>query len=170
MGETLLVGWTESPARFFRDHVREVYAFVSRTTGATPSDVEDLVQETFLHAWRCREKFRGDCAAATWLMAIAKNKIRDRWRRREAPATLVDMDRAPLPEEVVRSAETGARVRRALASIGEDYERLLVRRHFEGETVRAIAEDLGESEDAVESRLRRARQALRDRLLEANDD
>ncbi len=173
MGDALLIDSPESPARFFRDHLREVHSFISRTTGADSSDVEDIVQETFLHAWKSRENFRGNCSPATWLIGIAKNKIRDRWRRRKArvePSVFAEIDRAPLPEEVVRSAETGALVRRALAEIGDEYARLLIRRHFEGESVRKIAEDLDESEDAVESRLRRARQALRDRLMEKNED
>ncbi|MBI2930677.1 MAG: sigma-70 family RNA polymerase sigma factor [Planctomycetes bacterium] len=166
------------PDSFFRNHVREVYSFISRKTGAPPCDVEDLLQECFLHAWLNRDRFRNECSTLTWLLEIAKNKIRDRWRARRRRAlppaimsALTEMDRAPIPDEVLQKEEVGALVRRAMQQLDEPYFDVLMRRHCHGHSVSRIAADLAESEDAVESRLRRAREALRKLLVEveAND-
>ena len=75
-----------------------------------------------------------------------------------------------MPAGVVRSDESAAAVRRALDAIDPDHADVLLRRYFEGRTVREIAAALGESEKAVESRLHRAREALREKLVQGGDD
>jgi RNA polymerase sigma factor (sigma-70 family) len=60
---------------------RSLYIFVAAAIGRISPDVEDLVQETLLHAWRSRAHYRGDSSITTWVLSIAKNKIADRYRR-----------------------------------------------------------------------------------------
>jgi RNA polymerase sigma-70 factor (ECF subfamily) len=61
-------------------------------------------------------------------------------------------------------------VRRALGGLDPAQAELLLRRYFDGRSVRQIAQELGESEKAVESRLHRGREALRKRLTQGGDD
>jgi len=80
------------------------------------------------------------------------------------------IDREDLPDDVVRSAETIGAVRRALDSLEPEQRDVLLRRYFHGLPTRQIARSLGETEKAIESRLHRAREALRDKLLQGGDD
>ena len=71
-----------------------------------------------------------------------------------------------MPADLPRDEELVRRVRTALDEIEAGYAEVLVLRYLESKPVREIAAALGESEKAVESRLHRAREALRDRLKE----
>ena len=159
------------PARFFDDFYPKVYKFVSSASGAPREDVEDLVQETLLMAWGERAGFHGDSSFETWVLAIAKNRVRRLFRgdrRKEAAvdafSALAAIDSEEIPDQVLRSEDLGRHVRRALAEIDEGYVRVLLLRYVEGWSVGRIATELGESLKAIESRLSRAREGLRKRL------
>jgi hypothetical protein len=74
------------------------------------------------------------------------------------------VDDSPLPDEVVANEEEAALVRESLAKLPENYRLPLVLFYREGQSVRAVAETLGISEDAVKQRLARGREMLRDRM------
>lgn len=161
------------PGAFFRAHYPDLYRYISATTGFARADVDDLVQETLVQAWRDRRRFENASAPLTWLFGIARNRIRDLLRRRRVRSdadriarALGRLDVEELPRDVLESAELGARVREALQGLPREYLDLLVARYLEEKSVKAIAESRSESEDAVESRLRRAREAFRRRLNE----
>jgi len=163
------------PGAFFRTHYPDLYRYISATTGFSRADVDDLVQETLVQAWRDRSRFENASAPLTWLLGIARNRIRDLLRRRRTRSdadrialALGKLDREELPADVLESAELGARVRDALQGLPREYLDLLIARYLEEQSVKAIAARNSESEDAVESRLRRAREALRKRLNEGD--
>ena len=162
------------PAAFFDAYHPRVYRFIASATGAGAADVDDLVQETLLHAWRSRAQYRGDASPETWILAIARNRVRMRLRadrtRGAFEAALQAIEREEIPVDVLQDAETTGAVRRALDAIDADLRDVLLRRYFRGMTVRQIANAQGETEKAVESRLHRARQALREKLTEGDDD
>ncbi|MBI4563107.1 MAG: RNA polymerase sigma factor [Planctomycetes bacterium] len=153
---------------FFLKFYPELFRRVSAITGASHADVDDIVQETFLQAWRDRRRFNGHASPLTWLNAIARNRAMDFNRRKrlqrhagETLRGLTHLDREDLPEEVLEDREVGARVRRALNDLPPEYTKLLLLRYLEDLSVPEIATRLHESEDAIESRLRRAREAFR---------
>jgi len=170
----LIMRRESNPAAFFDEFHPRVFRFIAAATGAPASDVDDLVQETLLHAWRSRAQYRGEAALLTWVLAIARNRVRMRLRSLDTRAALDRalhvMDREEIPADVIRSAETAGAVRRALDGLDPEHRDALLRRYFEGRSVREIARTLGESEKAIESRLHRAREALRDQLLQGGDD
>ena len=168
MIEGAVVALESDPALFFRGLYPALFAWVARVSGAAQADVEDLVQETLLQAWASRDRYRGDASPETWVTAIARNKIRDRWRARPPALALPDLETALAPG-VEDSEDVRGRVRRALADLPPEYARMLHWRYLDGLPVRAIAERLGEGEKAAESRLHRAREAFRD-LLKRKDD
>lgn len=162
------------PSAFFDEFYPRVFRYLAAATGASTTDLDDLVQETLLHAWKNRARFRGDASPATWVIAIARNRVRMRRRtddRRSAlERSLESIDSVEIPEEILRSEEAARAVRRALEALDPLHAEVLLKRYFEGRTIRQISEDLHETEKAVESRLHRARQSLRERLLQGGPD
>ena len=158
------------PEAFFDEHYPEVFRFVASATGASGADVEDLVQDTLLRAWRNRAQFRAEASLLTWVLGIARNVVRLRFRtletRDRALRALAALETEVLPPDLLEDADLRRRVRRALDELGAAHAEALVRRYCDGWSVRRIAEEAGESEKAVESRLHRAREALREKLKE----
>src|SRR5205085_4667267 len=95
-----------------------VFRFIAAAAGAAAADVDDLVQETLLHAWRNRAQFRGESSLLTWVLSIARNRVRMRnrslGRKAEVEAAIRAIDREEIPPDVLRSEDLAAAVRRAL--------------------------------------------------------
>jgi len=160
---------------FYRELYPRLARFVFARTGAPALDVEDIVQETILSAWGGRAGFHGEAGLETWVWAIARNKSADylkgrkRQERRDFEAVrdaLARMEHSPIPQELIETADMRERVESALSRMEEHYARVLVLRYLQDLPVRRIAEELGESESAVESRLTRARDLFRKLLGE----
>jgi len=149
----------------FREIYPRLFRFVFSRTDLPASDVDDIVQEALVHGWQRREEFLEQSSFETWLFSIAQHKIADFWRgRKRAPEVLEALekiDRAPIPEDLLTSAEMRQRVVEALDRLDPDYARVLTLRYLEDLPVREIAARLRDSESAVESRLTRARDAFR---------
>ena len=152
----------------FREIYPRLFRFVFRRTDLPPGDVDDIVQEALIHGWQKREEFLEQASFETWLFSIARHKIADFWRgRRRAPEVLEALekiDRAPIPEDLLHTAEMRQRVTEALDRLDPEYARVLTLRYLEDLPVKDIATRLRESESAVESRLTRARDAFRNSL------
>ncbi len=69
--------------RLYREHVDRMYRFAQRLCGS-PDDAKDLVQETFLSAYRGLKDFRGDSSVSTWLYTIAAHACQRMRRKRRA--------------------------------------------------------------------------------------
>jgi len=156
----------------FREIYPRLFRFVFARTGLSPADVDDLVQETLAHGWQRRREFLESSSFETWLLSIARHKIADFWRRRsrsrdaDVARALSRIDETPIPEELLGSAEMRERVDAALQRLDDDYARVLTLRYLDDLPVKAIAEQLGDTESANESRLTRARDAFRKLLGE----
>ena len=158
--------------RSFRDIYPRLFRFVFSRTNLPSSDVDDLVQETLAHGWQKRKEFLEQSSFETWLISIARHKIADFWRGRtrsrqsDVLEALQRIDVTAIPEELLKSAEMRERVADALDRLEDPYARVLTLRYLDDLSVRAIAERLGETESAIESRLTRARDAFRTLLGE----
>jgi RNA polymerase sigma-70 factor (ECF subfamily) len=162
------------PSAFFDEFYPRVFRFIASAGGAAAADVDDLVQETLLHAWRNRDQYRGEAPLDAWLLGIARNRVRMRLRADRTRDAFKDalqaIDHQEIPGDVLRSAETTGAVRRALDALEAGQRDVLLRRYYQGLTIRTIALTLGETMKAIESRLHRAREALRERLIQGGDD
>ncbi len=83
-------------AELVRRHARALARFLAGA-GALAADVDDLVQETFIRAFRALGRFRGQCQFRTWLLTIGGNVLKD-FGRRAARRKVVPLD------DVVRDA------------------------------------------------------------------
>jgi RNA polymerase sigma-70 factor (ECF subfamily) len=169
----------KSPAEFYRHFYSQIYRFVFIQTGAPHDDVEDIVQDALLAAWRAREGYEGESELETWITAIVKHKIADHWRirarldRRNQNAVREALKRAEtlqIPDELLDTVEMREFVDAALSKLDPQYARVLALRYLQDLPVRAIARQLDESEAAIESRLSRARDAFRGLIRGGSSD
>jgi RNA polymerase sigma-70 factor (ECF subfamily) len=126
-------------------------------------DAEDLIQETYLHAYAARHQFRSGSNARAWLFRILVNvamtEHRQHARRRRLEARL-----AALPPSVIESSEHARAVREAMARLSPRDQLILTLADLEGRRYREIAKVLSIPVGTVMSRLFRARQRLRTAL------
>jgi RNA polymerase sigma-70 factor (ECF subfamily) len=118
----------------YQAHAVAVERWAARLAG--PSlDVEDIVQEVFLIAYRQLHKFRGDSSVATWLFGITERVVWHQrrkarpWTRMRAPADEIDVKlpaTGPSPLETLQSKEATALFYRALDGVDERYRAVLV--------------------------------------------
>ncbi len=141
------------------------------------ADAEEVVQETFLRAWRNLAGFQFDAALFTWLYRIAVNAAVDlaKRRRRQATASLDAGDgsfaenlpsHGPPPAAGSQRTEALAWVRAAVDALPEPFRSILVLREFGDLSYDQLAEVLKVPKGTVESRLFRARMRMRDWLVE----
>jgi RNA polymerase sigma-70 factor (ECF subfamily) len=141
-------------------------------------DAEDILQETFIKAYRSLPKFEGRSSLSTWLYRIGTNEALMFLRRKhpdqisvEAPSK-EDDDQAPLeivdwcclPEGELLSSEARANLERSAAALPETLWVVFLLRDIEGLSTRETADVLDISETAVKTRLSRARLRLREML------
>ncbi len=129
---------------------------------------EDAGQEAFLTAWRKLQELREPERLRAWLAQIARNAALGQLRRTRKHEPLEDApdfpDQLPTPDENTATEDEAALVRAFLHRLPETYRLPLVLFYREGQSVRAVAETLDLTEDAVKQRLARGREMLRDRM------
>jgi len=159
----------------------KVHAIVSRYVKDF-DEVNDVVQEAFIKAYRALAKFRGESAFYTWLYRIAVNTAKNYLvaRNRRPPASDVDAEEAAFyegseklrdidsPENLLYRDELEAVVDLAIKNLPEDLRTAVTLREFEGLSYEEIAEIMGCPVGTVRSRIFRAREAIDEkiRLLE----
>lgn len=152
-------------------YYRPVSAFVYRRVGQ-PDRVEDLVQETFLEAYRSLKEGKQPEAFDRWLFGIAAHVCGKFLRRKKPrlfspdapPVDLVAGNPASLAEELEEQAKLMERVAGQLAELPAETRRLLELKHREGMTCEEIAAEVGRPAGTVKSILARTYKALRERL------
>lgn len=129
-----------------------------------PSDAEDITQTTFMNAYCALHRGVAPRDDLQWLLAIARNVCRDRFRdakRRPKEEPLAEWMRLIQPDEPEFAVKD---VVRELAALEPRQRQIIVMREFEGRSYAEISEQLGVSEAAVQTLLVRARRSLRDEL------
>jgi RNA polymerase sigma factor (sigma-70 family) len=149
--------------RLYRRHVADVYHYALAVL-RNPADAEDVTQTTFLNALRAYERGERPKAEQNWLIAIAHNVCRQRFRQSQRRPREVSLDEDVADRIVDDEAPTADDIRRALGQLAFNQRAALVMRELEGRSYADIAEILGVSAGAVETLLFRARRALREQL------
>jgi RNA polymerase sigma-70 factor (ECF subfamily) len=123
---------------------------------------EDVVQETLIRAWRARAELKDGNAARAWLFTIARREHARLYERKRLP--LVDLDDMVMHESAELAAEADSAtldLRNAILKLTDDYREPLVMQVLGGFSTQEIAAALGLSQQAVLTRLFRARNQLR---------
>lgn len=153
-------------------HAAEVAALANRLLG-WPQDVDDIVQEVFVAAFKGLKRFRGDCRLRTWLFTITVNKCR-RHRRRPVldPVDAAARDDCPEhnAERKMLDVETFERVRRAVRALPPKYREVVALRYLQELETVEVCQLLGITVNAMQVRLNRARNRLKEDLSEWIED
>ena len=155
--------------RFFEltmwPHMRAAYN-LARWLVRNDHDAEDIVQESFLKAYKSQDTFRGS-EARSWMLSIVRNTAMDYMRRNKtgAATSLEDQlrepeDQAPDPERSLLEQSRRQQVRGAIARLADEFREVVVLREIEGLSYKEIAGVLGIPMGTVMSRLSRARNLL----------
>jgi len=130
----------------------------------------DVVQEAFLKAWRRLDDLTQAASFGSWLCGIVRNLCVDQRRRRRVAVCGIEEARgeadckAREPAEEMGRREQGERIAAALESLDATTRSAVVLRYYENLSSREIGELLGLSSAAVDMRLMRGRQALKEKL------
>lgn len=155
----------------------ELYRFALRALD-DPGEAEELVQETFLRAWRAADRFDPDRASLrTWLFAIARNLVTDRWRAaatRPWQGRVVEID-SDDPAVGVENDHAGHVLRawlveEALSRLTEDHRAAIVETYLRGRTYSEVAAELAIPAVTLRSRVFQALRALRSAMEEMGVD
>ena len=156
-----------------------IYNLCLRMTG-NPEDAADMTQEAFLKAWRSLSSFQFESSFSTWLYRLTTNTcldyLRSQKRRPQCSLTVEDddgeeqvldvTDEAPTPEEALLSAEERSQLVHALSQLEASQRQIITLRVVNDLSYAEIAEILDVKEGTVKSRLARARDNLRKKLLQ----
>jgi RNA polymerase sigma-70 factor (ECF subfamily) len=179
--EGLRAGEPAAYRRLVELHSSNVYNVALKLLG-DEQEAEDVLQETFLNAFRAIDRFEGRSRLATWLYRIAYNASLMRLRKR-GQMTTFSLDRplgeqdesewkvsrhlvdwSSVPDDQLLTAEAREEMDRAIAELPESLRSTFVLRDIQGLSGAETAEIQGITVQAVKNRLHRARLRLRDRL------
>jgi len=152
--------------RLYERHVEGVYRYSLGMLGDA-ADAEDVTQTTFLNAYRAYKNGTRPDKPQSWLIAIAHNVCRQRFRQAQRRPREVAFDEGIGGAEVTEpTGPTAEDLRRALSQLPPNQRAALVMRELEGSSYAEIAGVLGVSVSALETLLFRARRSLREQLDE----
>ena len=126
---------------------------------------KDLVQETWLRAWRALDSLKDDKAAKSWLITILRREYARTFERKVPKFT--DVDTVVVPEDSELEPDDRAEVRmlrQAISRLAPKYREPLLLQVVMGYSCKEIADELGISKSAVMTQLFRAREQLKEKL------
>lgn len=151
---------------------------IARSILRDDGEAEDVVQETYVHAFTGLDMFRGDSAFGTWITRIAMNEALGRLRRRRPTVEWETLGEAvqaqiinfPLstggndPERTMAQGEVRTILERAIDELPDLFRTVFITRIVEGMSVEETADLLGLKPETVKTRLHRARLLLQESL------
>ena len=168
----MVPGWTGRSRRFERDalpHLPALYRMARQLVGVEAAD--DLIQETYLRAWRYFETFDAATNCRAWLFRILRNVWINRWRKCRLELPLAETGEEQVEpyydwEDDFLRDEMSAEVERALSELPADYRLAILLADVEEFTYEEIARVTECPIGTVMSRLNRGRKMLA-RLIRA---
>ena len=158
------------------EHSSFVYNVAYRMMG-NPDDADEVVQDTFLSAYRARDRFRGDAQVTTWLYRIATNaalmRLRKNSRKKEISTDPTEVyqridraDWADAPDRTALNNELSQEIQRGIQRLPDDLKAAVILRDVQELTNDEAARVLEVSVSALKARLHRGRVMLRNILAD----
>lgn len=164
--ERCRAGDQDAHYRIYKLYSRSMYNVAYRITGRE-DEAEDVLQESFINAFRNLDNYRGDATFGSWLKRIVVNKSINALKKRRFEL-LPEGDDFDVPEEegeeVYKAELTVDKVKRAIESLPDGYRSVLSLYLLEGYDHQEIAEILGVTESTSKSQLNRSKKKLKELL------
>jgi RNA polymerase sigma-70 factor (ECF subfamily) len=166
-------GDMESFEKLYRSYYQKVYV-VACATLKDPHEAEDVLQQTFVTAWKKLSSLRRPDAFSAWITRIAINACYNRLRNRNIPLPIdadeemldqEDLDEETMPAIYAERADLRARLARVIESLSDLQRQAIAMHYFEGLKIEEIAGVTGSTTNAIKVRLYAARKAIKERLV-----
>lgn len=147
----------------YREHAQMVYLYLMSLCNDTHL-AQDLTEDTFLKAMRTIDTWRGDCALASWLCAIARNEYlsdRRRHKRRAAQTGELPDHAQDAPETLLLREERYLTLMRRVHALGEDAREVFYLRAMGDMTFAQIGSVMGRTENWARVTYYRAKERIR---------
>ena len=177
--KSLKIGDREAFTRLVDETSSHIYRVALQILG-DEQDAEDVLQETYIKAFRALPEFEGRSSVTTWLYRIAVNEALMLVRKRKPQTISIDenpsfdgeaesegmeiVDFCCLPEGELLTSESREFLERAIQNLPANLRVVFVMRDLEGMSIQETSEALGLSDNNVKTRLLRARLRLRQEL------
>ena len=156
-------------------HMNALYSAALRMA-KNKTEADDLVQDTYLRAYRFFDRFERGTSMKAWLFTILKNTFINNFKKRSKTPEHIDFDRLKLseeepaspndPEEDLLYKAFDDEFKRAVDALPEEFRKVIMLSDHEGRSYKEIAEKIDRPIGTVMSRLHRGRKLLRDSLRE----
>lgn len=171
--DRVLAGDQAAFSEIYDNYFPRVYAFTLKRVG-DPAEAEDLTQETFVQLYRSLPSFEGRSSLLTWTFGIAHNVCSrffrhcSRWM--VGPKDARELDDKPVESTIERKVDAARVLDRCDEILSENrrpaHQEIFHLRYGESHSIKAIAEKVGKSNEAVKVSLRRSRAVLADNVPE----
>lgn len=157
---------------FYESALPVVYGYFFKRCGGRRDVAHDLTQETFLSAVRALRSGAAVKAPLPWIVAIARRRLVDHYRRQRRGRRLLTTLQGAVQEPQVPQPVTSGEVQliEALEALPSHYRLALILRYVDDLSVAEVAENLDKSVRATESLLVRARSALTESYRKSEDE
>src|SRR5215467_6227160 len=150
-------------------YVRAVKKYVHCRLSPRNDHADDVVQDVFLAAWENLGAYRGSSSVQSWLIGIARNKVRDYYRAHLREPDSLDTAQEnsqakiapPHVDDHLDQERARIKIRRVLNELPEKYRVILILRYWNEFPIKTIAARIGKTEKAAERLLARARDEFR---------
>ena len=171
---TLAVRHGDAPAfsRFYDLYSFRVYRFLLVLVRGDENEARDLCQSVFVKLAKRMEVFDDEQRLWVWLSKVAKNTFIDRYRARQRQGQFPSLDQLPsgLEAETAVTYQFSEALHHALASLSAEESELVQVAYVDERPLQELAEASGQSYKALESRLARLRQKLKQQMLKSLRD
>lgn len=160
----------EEFSRLVEQFERPLSFFISRITGARPEDIEDIVQETFITAWKYINSYNSKYSIKAWLYRIARQQAIRAYRKVQARGggQIVDDDISSLTEladalDLTQETDAkllGGQVQQCLRQLSEEHRTILILRYVDDMSYDEISDVLKKSINSVSVLIHRAKAQL----------
>jgi RNA polymerase sigma-70 factor (ECF subfamily) len=171
VAQRVIAGDTEAFRVLVDRYSDQLFRFCRARLGDA-ADAEDAVQDVFVRAFRSLRSYDPSRSWASWLFTIAANRVKSRYAARASTQALVErtarettvgdeaLEAQYDPERITMDAMAGDQVRAAVATLAPSYRVPVELYYFAGLDVAGVAEALSLGEEAVKTRLFRARKEI----------
>lgn len=159
-----------------KKHQQKIYAVVFAMV-KNEAETDEIVQQTFVNAFKCLKKFRGDSSMETWLVKIALNNTKSYFRKRKFLSFFYDnegkaadiKDETQNTEKAAENEAVKKGVAKALAKLPFRQKEVFVMKHLNGFSITEISQALNIAEGSVKANIFKAIKNLQKHLEDFNE-